>query len=137
MSKTIKAVIREQNIRAECEYVERDYQTHDTAYGSKFTVGMDVWNVTLRNNKRRQLTTRFSMGEGHNGNEPTAYDVLGSLLLDAQSVEWGSFESWCDEMGYDSDSRKAEKMYHDCEKEAVQLEKFLGFPPHEIDTSDY
>ncbi len=38
---------------------------------------------------------------------PTAYDVLVSLT----SYEVGSFEDFCGEFGYDTDSRKAEKTY--------------------------
>ena len=40
---------------------------------------------------------------------PTAEDVLASLLMDARDVE--SFEDWCGEYGYDTDSRKALELY--------------------------
>lgn len=39
--------------------------------------------------------------------EPTPYDVLASL----QKYDIGTFEDFCSEFGYDTDSRKAEKIY--------------------------
>src|SRR5690606_33602845 len=41
---------------------------------------------------------------------PHAADVLHSLILDSAAADQ-TFESWCDEFGYDSDSRKAEATY--------------------------
>lgn len=42
------------------------------------------------------------------GIEPTAYDVLSCLT----KHDPGSFDDFCDEYGYDNDSRKAEKIYN-------------------------
>jgi hypothetical protein len=69
------------------------------------------WKVTLRANGRtRQLTTYFSQGWAHT-QAPTAGDVLDCLAMDAASVENArSFEDWASELGYDADSRKAEKL---------------------------
>lgn len=44
---------------------------------------------------------------------PTAASVLYSLILDAASAEQ-NFLDWCDEYGYDSDSRKALGMHEAC-----------------------
>lgn len=43
----------------------------------------------------------------HYPKEPTAYDVLACL----QKCDPGTFEDFCSEFGYDTDSRKAEKIY--------------------------
>lgn len=51
---------------------------------------------------------------------PRAASVLHSLLLDAGAERVG-FESWCDEYGYDVDSRKALRAYVACQKTAVKL----------------
>lgn len=45
--------------------------------------------------------------DGHGSTPPTAYDVLACLT----KSDPGTFENFCSEMGYDSDSRKAEKIY--------------------------
>jgi hypothetical protein len=90
---------------------------------------MDNYRVKLRAKKLGNATMRlyYSKGVGHNGAEPTADEVLDCLASDASGVENanGGFESWCDEYGY-TDSRRAEKTFKVCEREAQKLNKFLG-----------
>lgn len=44
---------------------------------------------------------------------PSAEEVADSLVSEVSAYrDAGSFESWADEFGYDSDSRKAEKLYN-------------------------
>ena len=57
--------------------------------------------------------------------EPTAEDVLQSLLSDASSAD-ESFEDWCGEYGYDTDSRKAERTYDQVREHTAKLRAFLG-----------
>jgi hypothetical protein len=80
------------------------------------------WKVTLRL-KGRQLTTAYFTGMGIN--EPDAASVIYSLCSDARVIEY-SFEEFCSEFGYDSDSRKAERTYNACVKMAPKVRKFLG-----------
>lgn len=87
---------------------------------------MDHWRVKFRAG-RSQFTTYFSMGYGHKGQAPTAANVLDCLASDAAGFEnAGSFEDWCGEYGYDSDSRKAERTYKVVERQAAKLNRFLG-----------
>lgn len=80
--------------------------------------------------KGRRLTTPFFTGSGWK-HDPTAADVLHSLISDAQSVpptpgyEY-SFEQWADDLGYDTDSRKAEKTYRAVVRSAKKTRQFLG-----------
>jgi len=87
------------------------------------------YRVTLRgrfNGHRRQLTVLFSMGYAHTS-EPTAADVLDCLASDAVTVDCaGSFENWAADLGYDTDSRKAERTYRICQQQAEKLRAFLG-----------
>lgn len=46
--------------------------------------------------------------------KPELIDVLASLAFDAQSVEYGGFEDWCSEFGYDTDSISALERYRNC-----------------------
>lgn len=101
---------------------------------------MDHWKVTLvrriatpldqvNPNLGRieaRMTTYFSMGYGHNGKAPEMAMVLDSLASDASLAGDNSFEDFCSELGYDPDSRKAEKTYKACKHSASRLEKFLG-----------
>lgn len=45
---------------------------------------------------------------------PSATDVMYSLLADSSAADEGSFENWCHSLGFDTDSRKAERMYREC-----------------------
>lgn len=48
-------------------------------------------------------------------NHPTLADVVNCIVSDAQAVADGqSFEDFAADMGWDEDSRKAEKCYHGC-----------------------
>jgi hypothetical protein len=86
---------------------------------------MNQYTVTLKF-KGRQLTTPFFTGLGWD-TEPNQLDVLSSLLSDASCYEnSSSFEDFCSDLGYNSDSRKAEKIYQACEKNAKKLKQFLG-----------
>lgn len=58
---------------------------------------------------------------------PSLEDVLDSLRSDAESVENNPlFDDWAGDMGYDTDSRKAEKVFHACQEVRGQLIKLLG-----------
>lgn len=59
---------------------------------------------------------------------PHAANVLHSLLLDSSAVGQ-SFESWCSDLGYDSDSRKAFEIYTECQKNADKLARVI---PHAV-----
>lgn len=83
------------------------------------------WTVRLTYRKR-QMTVPFFMGRAL-CREPSAEDVMECLLSDASGVESSrGFEDWCAEMGFDTDSRKAEATYRACERNAEKLRRLLG-----------
>lgn len=58
---------------------------------------------------------------------PTVAEVLDCLASDASSVDGaGSFEDWASDLGFDSDSRKAEDTYRATAKQANELRRLLG-----------
>lgn len=61
---------------------------------------------------------------------PHAADVLHSIILDSSAVGQ-SFQSWCDEFGYDSDSRKAEATYRACQENADKLSRIFNHQQRE------
>ena len=76
--------------------------------------------------RKRGFTLYYSQGSAHTEN-PTIGDVLESLSLDASSYENArGFEDWASELGYCSDSRKAEKVYKSIKRQAEQLKRVLG-----------
>jgi hypothetical protein len=52
-----------------------------------------------------------------NGVFPTAYDILSCL----EKYDYDSFEDFCSELGYDTDSRSAERIYNACKEQYLQL----------------
>jgi hypothetical protein len=74
----------------------------------------------------RSMTVFYSMGSGLSGN-PTLVEVLSCLANDASTIEdTQSFEDYASDMGFDPDSRRAEKTYKACVKQSAELKTLLG-----------
>lgn len=83
------------------------------------------YTVTISRGDKRMSVT-YSMGVALVGN-PKIDDVLDCLANDAAGVENArNFEDWAGDYGYDADSRKAEKTYNECKKQAQELRDLLG-----------
>lgn len=52
-------------------------------------------------------------------------DVLYCLILDAQFGNY-SFDDFCDELGYDNDSIKANETYKSCQKNGKKIKTFIS-----------
>lgn len=57
---------------------------------------------------------------------PDLCDVLYSLALDADAIDYEGFEDWCANTGDDPDSRSAEKIYKACLETALKLRAGFG-----------
>jgi hypothetical protein len=57
---------------------------------------------------------------------PDTAGVIHSLYLDYTILDSSGFEDWASELGYDTDSRKAEKMYRDCLELALKIRAGFG-----------
>jgi hypothetical protein len=83
------------------------------------------WTVTLRY-QRRQYTFPFWTGTGWTS-EPETFDALHCILSDASGFENSSgFEDWASDYGYDTDSRKAERIYRSVEVVYTNVKRLLG-----------
>lgn len=71
-----------------------------------------------------QVACFYSMGSAHKVG-PQLPEVLDSLASDASGTD-EQFTDWCDNYGYDSDSRKAEAIYRACAENAAKLLALLG-----------
>ena len=56
---------------------------------------------------------------------PTLKGVMECLFLDAESSS-ENFEDFCSNFGYDTDSRKAERIYNACKRIKENLKRLLG-----------
>lgn len=75
-------------------------------------------------------TVEFYNGIGHIFKDtgtpaaPLPFSVLSTILLD--DAKGASFEDWCDELGFDTDSRKALSMYLQCQEQTARFKR--AFP---------
>lgn len=101
------------------------YKKHDL-YFSDDEESRDIYRITLSND-RHKYSFNFGQSIADTGQHPTAYDVLACLT----KYEPGTFENFCEDFGYDTDSRKAEKIYKAVCKEFENVSKL--FTPEEIE----
>ena len=69
------------------------------------------------------IANREKIKHGRNDGRPVAYDVLA--CLDTYS-DGESFEDFCNNFGYDTDSRQAEKTYYAVMKQIEGIKKVLS-----------
>jgi hypothetical protein len=118
MMLTMNQFVNKNRIKARADWADSNPNMADAQ-------NMNHFKVTLKA-AGRQMTLYFSQGYGISG-EPTAARVLDCLASDSSSVENArSFEDWASDLEYDPDSRRAEKIFKTCEKQAERLKKFLG-----------
>jgi hypothetical protein len=114
---TLKQLISRHNVRAEAAY-------GGAPYNESFP-NSHPWLVTLRMG-RRQMSVPFYTGAALT-DDPDAEMVLDCLASDAATVENArSFDEWCSELGYDTDSRKAERDYKLTIRQTRRLRRFLA-----------
>ena len=80
-----------------------------------------------------RIVKKFSNGVKENMKSPSRVDMLWCLLTDASIVEnCTDFADFCSELGYDEDSRKAEKSFKECCKTLKALKQM--FSAEELET---
>jgi hypothetical protein len=104
----------------------------DPVRASEWDRTANHWRVTLSRSfpagrgKYGAFTTPFSQGSAHR-KPPSTDDVVSCLASDCQLAEnCLTFEDFASELGYNPDSRKAERIYDDLVKSARQIRRWLG-----------
>ncbi len=93
-----------------------DEAWHDTANHWRITIG--------KNGSSSRATGYYSQGSAIT-ERPKLETVLECLILDA-SAGLETFETFCDDMGYDEDSRKAYRIWEACRNTESKLRRLLG-----------
>jgi hypothetical protein len=89
----------------------------------------DEWKQTANKYKARisynkkSMTLTFYTGRGWK-RDLNLEDILGIILLEASYYDY-SFEDFAREMGEDTDSREARKIYNDIQKQTEKLNKIF------------
>lgn len=68
---------------------------------------------------------------------PSLTDVLHCLVSDADALNHPTFESWASDLGYDTDSRSAEKIYRACLEIALTLRQMIDLEAAQVAFQDY
>jgi hypothetical protein len=110
--------------------------TFDIELSSEFVEVRDdmyQWRVCLKRRtplQTRKFETTWSAGMAYakNGKPtfPTLAQVLSSLQLDCGAGANLLFEDFCDDLGYDQDSRKAEEIWRACVRTRGEMMRLLG-----------
>jgi hypothetical protein len=85
----------------------------------------NIYRLALtRKDSRIRYSTRFgaSIHMTQNRIDPTSYDLLTCITKN----DPGSFEDFCSEYGYDTDSRSAMRTYHKVKRDWMKVEKFFS-----------
>jgi hypothetical protein len=101
------------------------YKAHDF-YFTDDKQCRDIYSIVLKNDRHRY---RFNFGQSiaNSSIAPDAYDVLACLT----KYDIGTFDNFCADFGYDTDSRKAYKTYKAVLKEWKNVE--LLFTPDQLE----
>lgn len=126
---TLSAFISKARIRMTAEWADTNPNMHSDP---EWMRQASHYKCTLRVG-RKQMTTYFSQGCAHTS-EPTVADVLNCLASDASCVscvrggqlQTVDFEDFARDLGYDEDSRKAERTYRQTIKQTEKLISLLG-----------
>jgi hypothetical protein len=106
------------NTEFKAEFVENNFYFE----GDKET--RDIYRITIKRGNRR-YSFKFGQSIVNSGylsvnkkfELPTPYHVLACL----EKYEHSTFEDFCNEFGYDTDSRSAKKIYKACKKQYTKL----------------
>lgn len=105
------------------EAARDDWQRGATGYRVTFTYD------------RRIASFDFWQGSGIT-DDPTAEGVMYCLVSDAQAGS-DTFEWFCGNMGYDEDSRAAERTWKACQRIETQLSRLFGADFDEAMSTDW
>jgi hypothetical protein len=105
------------------------------------------WDATLKHRGSTVLACEYTAGIGHCPSYPAAVawdecrrgvsvtgkailphtrDFVQSLCIDSDALSYAGFECWARDLGYDTDSRKAEAMYRKCLDHGIRLRAAIG-----------
>jgi len=76
--------------------------------------------------ERGRASRNMRLGIGGPAINPNPVDVIYSLTRDSDVLDYGTFEDWAPELGFDPDSRNAESIYRACLEIALKLRNGIG-----------
>jgi len=83
-----------------------------------------AWAITLKYKGKR---AQFRFYGGGASKTPTASDLVWAVAIDSEALN-DSFNDWCDNFGYSTDSIKARSTYKACQRNGQRLTDLIGSP---------
>jgi hypothetical protein len=131
--KTLPQVCEEIGLRLEIYKKPRDVADISVEKNGDKEWKHYAYSVGVRLNHNVMPPIPYKLGVGHvvkaKGctllKPPQVADVIYSLVMDSPAADT-TFEDWCSEFGYDTDSRKALETYLLCQENGVKIRKLLG-----------
>jgi len=117
-NETLKEFINNMSLKMKTEQIESNPNWDSNVQANHYNVQL------ISGDNRKTCSFPFSQGIGIKEN-PNINGVLECLQSDSLSGDF-TFEGFCDEFGYDSDSRKAEKTFKACQETRFKLKKFFN-----------
>lgn len=82
--------------------------------------------LTYEENILYETEYGYSHVAGHRPILPDILDVMECLVIDSDTLNYGTFEEWARELGMDEDSRRAEGIYRTCLETTLKLRAAVG-----------
>lgn len=104
------------------------YKNHQTRiHGCRFS----ILHAKFLEHEVEKGTTAYTGSEflpitGKGAILPETPDVVYSMLMDSDAIDYPTFEEWADNFGYDRDSRKGEAIYRQCLEIGLKIRAGLG-----------
>lgn len=86
----------------------------------------DAWEIFLIKNDKEAYCIPYFTGIGRRSQDVSLLEIFYRLINEATARGYPNFESWCEDFGYDPDSRNHEKVYQSCLKSAEILDKLFS-----------
>ena len=145
------------NIEYKAEFVPQSQSRNaDEKYPSGLPMPSLNWRVTVGNietdymqgykhsmrataDEHKQQVRAAETGRTIRGRipAPLLIDVLYSLVMDADVINYTTYEDWASSFGYNEDSRKGEKIYRQCLEIALQLRQLIDLDAAAEAFADY
>jgi hypothetical protein len=74
----------------------------------------------------RYVDSSSGVIQGRKLDAPALRDILYYLIQDASAIDCSTFEDWANDLGMDTDSRKAEAAYRACIETGLKLRQIIG-----------
>jgi hypothetical protein len=118
-------------LRNDRSFLTTDYSAgmgHCPSYGIKNKPGTLPYNLTVHGDAaiKNECETGYSRVTANKPIVPDFADVLHSLVMDSDVIDYPTYEDWAGNFGYDPDSRKGEAIYRACLEIALKMRNAIG-----------